>query len=253
MATVQSTSPVNDVASKVDAGRTRLAENFEMFLTLLTTQLRNQDPLAPMDGNQFTQQLVQMTSVEQQLLTNDLLEVIAGKDDDKFTQAVGLIGNGVTVESNEATLTGAGANWTYELPINADKVTLKITNAKGDVVFEKTDAGYTKGKHDVLWDGTITGGGTAPAGTYKLTVTATDSKGAAIASKTFTEGLVTGVEQKADDIYVSVGRSTYPMSKISSVWLAVASAPQPGDTGGSSGGGTGGTGDNDNTPETTTG
>ena len=241
---VAATSATTGIDAKVDAGRTRLAENVEMFLTLLTTQLRNQDPLSPMDGNQFTQQLVQMTSVEQQLLTNDLLKEIAGKGgDDKFTNAVDLIGNGVTVETNEATLTSAGANWTYDLPVAADKVSLKITNAKGEVVFEKTDAEYTAGKHDVLWDGTMAGGATAPAGVYKLTVTAADSKGASLTSKIYTEGLVTGVEQKADDVYVSVGRSTFPMSKITSVWLAVASQP---------GGGTG-TGDNDNTPGTTPG
>src|SRR3712207_6242281 len=119
MATTTATSntaATTGIGAKVDAGRTRLAENFEMFLTLLTTQLRNQDPLSPMDGNQFTQQLVQMTSVEQQLLTNDLLKEIAdkgGDGTDKFTQAVDLIGNGVTVETNEATLTAEGANWTY--------------------------------------------------------------------------------------------------------------------------------------------
>ncbi len=235
------------IGAKVDSGRTRLAENFEMFLTLLTTQLRNQDPLSPMDGNQFTQQLVQMTSVEQQLLTNDLLEVIAGKEDSKFTGAVDLIGNGVTVESDEATLTASGANWTYDLPVAAAKVSLKITNAKGEVVFEKPDADYTAGKHDVVWDGTMAGGAKAPAGVYKMTVTAEDSKGAKVASKTYTEGLVTGVEQKADDVYVSIGRSTYPMSKISSVWLAIASNPNTG------GGGDEDTGSNDNTPETTTG
>ena len=63
----------NDAAARLNTGSTALFDNFETFLTLLTTQLRNQDQLSPLDSNEFTAQLTQMAGVEQQLLTNDLL------------------------------------------------------------------------------------------------------------------------------------------------------------------------------------
>src|SRR5687768_7697082 len=83
-------------------GRTRLAENFDTFLTLLTTQLKNQDPLSPMDSTQFTQQLVQMTGVEQQLLTNDLLEKLVANTGSGVATAVSLIGKEVRADADLA-------------------------------------------------------------------------------------------------------------------------------------------------------
>src|SRR3954465_2977245 len=85
-------------------GRARLAENFDTFLTLLTTQLRNQDPLSPMDSNQFTQQMVQMTGVEQQLMTNDLLKQLVGNTASGISASVALIGKDVSAISSDAAL-----------------------------------------------------------------------------------------------------------------------------------------------------
>jgi len=230
MAAVQSITAPAAAGQKVDAGRTRLAENFEMFLTLLTTQLKNQDPLAPMDGNQFTQQLVQMTSVEQQLVGNDLLREIAGKDESMFGQAVDMIGKGVTIQSADATLAPDGANWSYELPFSAKSVSLEVRNSRGEVVWTAPGSTAT-GRQSVEWDGRINGKPAATGGVYRLTVKATDSRDAAMTSKIFTDGLVTGVEQKGDQIQLSVGRSTIPMSAVQSVWLAVAAQqPQTGQT-----------------------
>src|SRR5215475_4984650 len=76
-------------------GRARLAENFDTFLSLLTTQLKNQDPLSPLDTNQFTQQLTQMTGVEQQLLGNQLLQQLVNEQGG-MSQAAALIGKVVT-------------------------------------------------------------------------------------------------------------------------------------------------------------
>ena len=221
---IESTSAASGVGAKVDAGRTRLAENFEMFLTLLTTQLQNQDPLAPMDANQFTQQLVQMTSVEQQLLSNELLQKIADRGTESdFQQAVGMIGHGVTVRSPDATLGPDGAGWTYELPTAATKVTVQVRDSTGKLLFEDDDAAYSAGRHDIEWDGKIDGVQAPIGGVYTMSVSATDANGKAVASNVYTDGLVTGVEQKADGVYVSVGRSSVKMDRIASVWLAVAS------------------------------
>src|SRR5690349_4538781 len=97
--TVSATTPINQTQSTTNqttsAGRTRLAENFDMFLTLLTTQLKNQDPTAPMDSNQFMSQLVQMTSVEQQLAGNELLQQLVANTGTNLGSVVSLIGKEV--------------------------------------------------------------------------------------------------------------------------------------------------------------
>ncbi len=103
-------------------GRARLADNFDTFLTLLTTQMKNQDPLAPMDSNQFTQQLVQMSGVEQQLLTNDLLKTLVNTAGRGIADAVSLIGKDVRAVSSDAAISGGKANWTYDLERDAADV-----------------------------------------------------------------------------------------------------------------------------------
>jgi flagellar basal-body rod modification protein FlgD len=92
----------NAVTDKINNSRTSLANNEQTFLKLLTTQLKNQDPLSPMDSNQITQQIVQMTGVEQQLMTNDLLSMLVGMNDGGLTNSVNLIGKQVTTESARA-------------------------------------------------------------------------------------------------------------------------------------------------------
>src|SRR3982750_3131922 len=115
-------------------GRARLAENFDTFLSLLTTQLKNQDPLSPLDSNQFTQQLVQMTGVEQQLLTNDLLKKLVGNTATGVSTAVSMIGKEVRAERADAGMKDGKANWTYSLDRAADDVKIEVLNDKGAVV-----------------------------------------------------------------------------------------------------------------------
>src|SRR6202046_4882218 len=88
-----------------DVGSQQLAGNFNTFLTLLTTQLQNQDPLSPLDTNQFTQQLVEFASVEQQVNMNSNLQtLIAMQQTSASLQALQLVGANVTINSNTATL-----------------------------------------------------------------------------------------------------------------------------------------------------
>ena len=82
-------------------GRASLADNFNTFLSLLTTQLKNQDPPSPLDSNQFTQQLVQMTGVEQQLNANDLLKQLVANTASGISTAVSLIGKDVKAVSDD--------------------------------------------------------------------------------------------------------------------------------------------------------
>ena len=86
----------------LNTGLAALADNFQGFLTLLTTQLKNQDPTSPLDTNQFTQQITQMTGVEQQLLTNQLLQQLVTVQGG-LTAGAGLIGKVVTAPGASAT------------------------------------------------------------------------------------------------------------------------------------------------------
>src|SRR5215212_5962000 len=97
-------------ANTVNAGIGSLATNYETFLKLLTTQLKNQDPLSPLETNEFTQQLTQMTGVQQQLLTNQLLtQMISQGQVGLSGSAVNLIGKEVTAEKPNVTLTDGKA------------------------------------------------------------------------------------------------------------------------------------------------
>src|SRR3954466_6548855 len=134
-------------------GRARLAENFDTFLSLLTTQLKNQDPLSPLDSNQFTQQIVQMTGVEQQLLTNDLLKKLVGNTGSGVSTAVSLIGKEVRAESADAGMKGGKATWTYNLDRAASDVKLEVLNDKGAVVRSIAPTDNKAGDHTFAWDG----------------------------------------------------------------------------------------------------
>lgn len=157
-----------------------LTQNFDTFLTLLTTQLRNQDPLNPLDTEKFTSQLVQFAGVEQSIKTNSHLEALialqAASDRDG---ALGFVGRNVTVESDRALFDGTAAAWTYTLPTDAAAASFSIVDGNGEVVARQ--AGAAKGgSHTLNWDGAQDRGGAAGPGIYRLVIDAVDANGAAI-------------------------------------------------------------------------
>src|SRR5213596_2070497 len=111
-ATGTAPSPGSGVASTPVASKAVLAGNFDTFLKLLTTQLKNQNPLDPLDTNQFTQQLVQFAGVEQQLRTNDqLTALLALQQTAQSTQALTFVGKTAVVDGNTAALSHGLATW----------------------------------------------------------------------------------------------------------------------------------------------
>lgn len=195
-------------------GRTRLAENFDTFLTLLTTQLKNQDPLSPMDSTQFTQQLVQMTGVEQQLLTNDLLEKLVSNTGSGISTAVALIGKEVRADSNLAALSGGKAEWVYKLDRAATDVKIEVLDSKGRVVQSIAPTDNKAGEHAFKWDGKTAGGSTAADGIYSLRVTAKDSEGSTVPAGIVAQGVVTGVQQVDGQTLVNINGAQIPWEKI---------------------------------------
>src|ERR1700743_695307 len=111
------TTPVNTTNTSnhtANNGQIQLNSDYNTFLQLLTTQLKNQDPLSPMDTNTFTQQLVEMNGVQQQLQTNSLLQQLVNQSSGAGP-AVDLIGKQVQPASPTVTMTNGSANWTYQL------------------------------------------------------------------------------------------------------------------------------------------
>ena len=214
-ATTSAASSSSAVSSAL--GRTRLAENFDTFLTLLTTQMKNQDPTSPMDATQFTQQLVQMTGVEQQLQTNDLLKQLVGNTSSGISAAVSLIGKEVRAVSSEAALAGGDAKWTYTLDRPATDVKLEILDSRGRVVRVIAPTDNRSGEHQLTWDGKGDGGSTLPDGLYSLRVTAKDTQGTNVGSTVFTDGLVTGVEQADGQTLITVNGAKVLWDKVTTI------------------------------------
>ncbi len=206
----------------INNGLASLADNYQTFLSLLTTQLKNQDPLSPLDTNQFTQQLTQMTGVEQQLLSNQLLQQLVSNNQAGMTAGVALIGKQVTADTADTTLQGGQANWTYNLGADAASTTLQVVNSSGNVVWQgpATDSS-TAGDHSFSWNGQDQSGVQLPdGGTYTLKIAATNAAGAGVNATAFVNGLASAVEQDGDVTMLTVGGSKVPLSSVVSVTAA---------------------------------
>ena len=212
-------STVASAESKISTGTVQLFDNFETFLTLLTTQLKNQDPLSPLDSNEFTAQLTQMAGVEQQLLTNDLLKgMVAAQNSNALANAASYIGKDGTAIWSTTAFEDGSADWSYELGSNASSVSLEVLNSAGQVVWRGEGAGKTTGIHDFSWDGKTTGGGQVDdGGVYSLRVTAKNAAGAAIDSQTLIRGRITAVEMYDSTPYVTIGKSIMPLETLISL------------------------------------
>lgn len=209
------------INEKLNSSRNRLASSEETFLALLTTQLKNQDPLSPLDSNEFTAQIVQMTGVEQQLMTNDLLKMLVGMSDGGLSGSVNLIGKAVTAETSQAVLADGEATWTYDLDRNAKSVKYEIVNSAGSTVWSRTDASVAAGEKSLDWNGvTSAGNQLANGGAYTLKITATGSGGETIAATPRASGIVTGVQTIDGETVVSIGKLKVPVSSITGVQSA---------------------------------
>ncbi len=207
-------------SSNLSSGQANLNVSYTTFLTLLTTQLKNQDPTSPLDTNQFTQQLVQMTGVQQQLLSNELLQTLVNQSGGSggVSQAVGLIGKSVRATGDTAVLGGGQAGWSYDLPSDATAATLTVSNAAGHTVWSGPASDLGKGRHDFTWNGKdSTGAQQSDGGAYKLTVSATGSSGAALDTSTEVRGVVGSVETVNGTAVLNIGKSQVPFTNVVSV------------------------------------
>lgn len=206
------TSTATKTASTATAG---IADNFQTFLTLLTTQLQHQNPLDPLDTNQFTAQLVQFAGVEQQLKSNDQLKsLIAIEKSAQATAALAYVGNTVAIDGSTAKF-DTSATWNLKAD-QAATATVTITSSTGQTAYSGSYA-LNQGNASFVWDGKGNDGSQWPPGTYKLTATGKDKSGNDVAIGTEVQGVVDSVDLTASPALLSIGGQTYTTDQIKRV------------------------------------
>jgi flagellar basal-body rod modification protein FlgD len=210
-------TPANTASTAVSAvGAPTITQNFDKFLQLLTTQVKNQNPLDPLDTNQFTQQLVQFAQVEQQINMNQSLSaLIALQTATQASAAMGFLGSTVVVNGATAALTAGKATWSFSADRPAT-ATVNIKNASGEVVFTDTRT-ISAGRQDYTWNGRGTNGLALPDGNYTISITAKDATGQSVAVATEVEGVVDGVDLSQNPPVLRVGSRSFTLDKIKQV------------------------------------
>jgi len=198
------------------AGSQQLAGNFDTFLQLLTTQLQNQDPLDPLDTNQFTQQLVEFASVEQQVNMNTNLQTpISLQQASAATAALQFVGSNVTVSGNNATLsnpTGSPAMWSLNASAPGTG-NITISSSTGQTAYAGTMALNAR-TQTFTWSGQGNNGVTWPDGAYAISINATDANGQPVTVSTQVQGVVTGVNMSRSPPTLIVGGQSVPIGSI---------------------------------------
>ncbi len=200
-----------------NAAASSLADTFDTFLSLLTTQLKNQDPLDPMNGEQFTEQLVQFAGVEQSINTNKKLDqLVQLQTSGQLTGAVSYVGKTVEMVSDQLMLQDGVARLSYGLDGNAAQAIINIVDENGNTV--RTITGETGfGRHEYQWDGRTSAGAQLPDGVYGFSVAAVDSDGKTVDVVTSAIGRVSGIEIVDDAVTLNIGELGLPLDAVFAV------------------------------------
>lgn len=225
MSDAVTSSASTGIASASSAARTSsgkspgIAENFQAFLTLLTTQLKNQSPLDPLNTNEFTQQLVSFAGIEQQMKTNDTLGgLVKTNRASAAAAALNLVGDSVVADASTARLAQGKATW----PVVAEKagaVTLTVRGSDGLAVATLTRTAKA-GPQSLSWDGRDANGRTLPDGDYVAVVEGRDAAGKPMAARLEASGKVDGVDLSDGTPLLQVGGFVVGLDKVKSLTSA---------------------------------
>lgn len=190
----------NSIA-KAAGGNAAANVNFDTFLKLLTTQLKNQDPLNPMDGTQFTGQIAQFSQLEQQINSNAYLKELAeARDYSVQAVATGYLGKEVLVPHSTVVKDADTEVFGYKLDKAAARVEIDIYTENGQGVGTITQKGGEAGPYKVAWDGKDVDGKELPNGKYKIAVRAYDKDGNKIAATPLTYQKVSEVTNYGGEV-----------------------------------------------------
>jgi flagellar basal-body rod modification protein FlgD len=212
--TISSVS-ANQSAAATDSSKSlsSLSSNYTMFLSLLTTQLKNQSPLDPMNADQFTSQLVQYSSVEQLIKMNSNFEALkTSMESSNLANLVNYVGTKVTVDASTKDIKDGSVGWN----INAEKsgtATITIKDSTGKTMYTATDT-LSAGDNSFTWNGKADDGKTYTAGSFTVSVTAKTSSGAKVKTNTDVSGVVDSLEWADGVPYLSIGGNKYLTSSV---------------------------------------
>jgi flagellar basal-body rod modification protein FlgD len=225
MTTITST-PVNTAAATTNSAasgtaasasgvvdNTMIASNFTTFLQLLTTQLKNQNPLDPLDTNQFTQQLVQFAQVEQQMKSNDALSTLVSLEKSaQSTTALAYVGATVAVDGSTAQLSNGSATWNLNVS-KPSTATITIKDATGQTAYSGNFS-INPGNQKFTWDGRGNDGRLWPDGSYTMIATGVDANGQSVGISTEVQATVDSVDLTQNPPLLSINGQNYTMDKI---------------------------------------
>lgn len=180
MTTVQTTSNtptqalLDSVNGKTNTAKSSVDKAQDRFMTLLVTQMKNQDPLNPMDNAQVTSQMAQLSTVTGIDKLNSTVEsLMSNMQTGQSYQAANMIGHNVLVPGTAVTTTGTGGYFGIDLPIGADKLSVTIKDSAGSTIRTLNFGAQEAGSLPLKWDGFAEDGSVAKTGNYKFEVTAT--------------------------------------------------------------------------------
>jgi flagellar basal-body rod modification protein FlgD len=210
-ATSAATTGASGVAGTID--NTEIASNFTTFLQLLTTQLKNQNPLDPLDTNQFTQQLVQFAGVEQQMKSNDqLASLVSLEKSAQASSALAYVGSTVVVDGSTSPLANGNATWTLNVT-KPSTATITIKDSTGQTAYTGT-YGVNPGNRQFVWNGVGNDGRVWPAGNYTLTATALDANQQSVGISTEVQAVVDSVDLTQTPPVLSINGQDYSLDKV---------------------------------------
>ena len=194
-----------------------IAGNFNSFLTMLTTQLQNQDPSSPMDPDQFTSEIATFAGVQQQVNTNtNLGQLISLTQNGQVTADNSLVGQKATFSGSQVPLQSGTANISFTTP-TAEPVAIAVTDGSGNVV-RTVQQTSTAGANNWTWNGQDNSGNTLPDGPYTVAVETQDSAGNTSQVPFTSTGSVTGVSKSSSgDVLLQMGKESVDMNNVSSI------------------------------------
>lgn len=180
MTTVQNTSNtasqalLDSVNGKKNTTTSTVNETQDRFMKLLVTQMKNQDPLNPMDNAQVTSQMAQLSTVTGiDKLNNTVESLMSSMQSGASYQAANMIGHSVLVPGTAVTTSGTGGYFGVDLPTGADKLSVIIKDSAGATIRTMNLGAQDAGSIPFKWDGFADDGSVAKTGIYKFELTAT--------------------------------------------------------------------------------
>jgi flagellar basal-body rod modification protein FlgD len=207
-----------DATKKVLSDKTVTQDD---FLKLLIAQLQNQDPLKPMDNQEFAAQLATFNSLGQLIDMNEKLgSMQSGQGLANQFNAASLIGKEVVTSGNAASLeTGKSTSLSYQLSANAARVVVNIYNGAGDLVRQLEARGQMMGDQTITWDGKDESGKSLASGPYNFEINAFDAAGKKVSATGRIQGIVTGVKLDGGEPLLEIGALQVPFSSVTRVRL----------------------------------